>query len=312
VAGLRRRRPEAPALTDTIAHERGDNPRTVRAWIARSAARLPAHAASWAVLVFSWGTAISAALQRLLLEPDPGTQRLIEIDLGEVFATAAVASLVLSTRHRRPALTRTDLAILTVCALTWFLPEGHAVYVGMTLAAAWLLVRRSHDHVLVGVAQIWLALSLCELWGKITFKLFYHAIEPFEVALMAWVGRFAFPGLHATGVYLSTRPDWSIVMLEGCSAFHNLSLAALIWLCVLKIAGRRADASAFGALTVSAVLVVAINVARVLAMLPSRDAYLYWHDGTGSVFVALASVAASLLPIVIHVDRAPDPASACA
>lgn len=296
-------------MTDTIAHERADDPRTVRAWIARIAACLPAPAASWAVLVFSCGTAISAAMQRFLLEPDPGTQRLIELDLGEVFATAAVASLVLSTRHRRPALTRTDLAILTVCALTWFLPEGHAVYVGMTLAAAWLLVRRSHDHVLVSVAQIWLAQSLCELWGKITFKLFYHAIEPFEVALMAWVGRFAFPNLHATGVYLSTRPDWSIVMLEGCSAFHNLSLAALIWLCVLKIAVRPVSRGALGALAASAVLVVAINIARILAMLPSAEAYHYWHDGAGSVTVALVSVAVSLLPIVIHVERSPCPVS---
>ncbi|MCJ2122854.1 hypothetical protein [Methylobacterium sp. J-077] len=264
-------------------------------------------ATHWSLLVFCCGTSLSAALQRLLLEPDPGLQRLVELKFGEVFAALASAAILLTARHVRPALTRTDLAILVACALPWFLPEPHAVYAGLTLAAAWLLARRSQDRLLADLGQIWLALSVCELWSKLVFKLFYHAIEPFEVALMAWVGRFAFPGLHATGVHLSARPDWSIVMLEGCSAFHNLSLAALIWLCVLKIAGRPVSAGAFRALAVSAVLVVAINICRILAMLPAAEAYRYWHDGAGSVTVALVSVAASLLPIVVHVERSPCP-----
>lgn len=267
------------------------------------------HAASWALLVFSCGTAISAALQRLLLESALGPQRLIELDLGEVFATVAVAALILTKRLQRPALTRTDLAVLTAGALTWFLPEAHTVYAGMTLVAVWLVAKRSRDRLLADVGQIWIALSFCELWSKLAFKLFYHVIEPFEVVLMASVGRLFYPSLHATGVYLSSQPDWSIVMLEGCSAFHNLSLAALIWLCVLKIAGRQADLGTFGALAVSAVAVVAINFARILAMLPSPAAYQYWHNETGSVLVVLASAAASVLPIIIQVERTSCPTS---
>ncbi|MBP2492740.1 hypothetical protein ABID82_003225 [Methylobacterium sp. PvP062] len=261
-------------------------------------------AASWAMLVFACGTALSAALQRLLLEHDPGTQRLIELDLGEMFATVAVVALVLFSRKTRSALQPIDLAFLCVCALPWLLPEAHAVYAGMTIVALWLIARRAHDRLLVEVGQVWLALSLCELWSKLAFKLFYPLIAPAEVAFMAWVGRSAIPGLYASGLYLSGRPGWSIVMLEGCSAFHNLSLAALIWLCVLRIAGRRATRGAAAALAASAALVVAINVARILAMLPSQEAYSFWHDGIGSVIVALAAATASVLPIVVVVERA--------
>jgi hypothetical protein len=267
--------------------------------------RLPIRATSWVLLVFSCGTALSAALQRLLLAPDPGVQRLVELDVAEFFAVAAVASLLMAVRALRPALTGYDLCLLAACALSWFLPEPHAVYAGMTLAAVWLLAKRSHCPVLAEIGQVWLALSFCELWSKLAFKLFYQVIEPFEVALMAWVGRFAFPSLRATGVYLSSRPDWSIVMLEGCSAFHNLSLAALIWLCVLKIAGQRASPAMFMALAVSGVLVVVINIARILAMLPSPEAYHFWHDEAGSVAVALASVVASVLPVVVQIERTP-------
>lgn len=268
----------------------------------RVLAYLPADAASWAVLVFTLGTALSAGLQRHL-DPNLGTQPLVELDLGEAFASAAILSLLLASPHARPGLTRLDLGVLVLCALSWFLPEFHAVYLGMTLAGLWLFFRAPREGGLREIAQVWLALSLCQLWGKLAFKVFYLVIEPYEVGLMAWIGRWVFPDLTRSGFSLSTHTDWSIVILEGCSAFHNLSLATLLWLCVLKIAGHRADRGAFVSLVVSAVLIVAINIARILAMVPSRDAYTFWHDGSGAAFVALVSLAASVLPIMIRIER---------
>lgn len=265
-------------------------------------AYLPTGAASWAVLMFTLGTALSAGLQRHL-DPTQGTQHLIELDLGEAFAFAAVLSLLLASPQVRPGLDRIDLGVLVLGALSWFLPEPHAVYLGMTLAGAWLLLRRSREPRLREIGQVWLALSLCQLWGKLAFKMFYLVVEPYEVGLMARIGQWVFPDLQASGSYLTTHSDWSVVMLEGCSAFHNLSLAVLLWLCVLKIAGRRADRGAVSALAVSAVLVVAINIARVLAMVPSPHAYHFWHDGSGSALVALASVAASVVPLMIRIER---------
>ena len=44
-------------------------------------------------------------------------------------------------------------------------------------------------------------------------------------------------------------------------------------------------------------------VGRILAMLPSREAYQFWHDGAGSSLVALGSVAAAILPILVCVER---------
>lgn len=263
---------------------------------------MPTGAASWAVLVFTLGTALSAGLQRHL-DPGQGTQHLIELDLGEAFAAAAILSLLQAAPRAPLGLSRIDLGVLVLGALSWFLPEPHAVYLGMTLAGAWLLLGRARGPRLREIGQVWLALSLCQLWGKLAFKMFYLVVEPYEVGLMARIGRWVFPDLQASGSYLTTHSDWSVVMLEGCSAFHNLSLAVLLWLCVLKIAGRRADRGAFTALAVSAVLVVAINIARVLAMVPSQDAYHFWHDGSGSAVVALASAAASVVPIMIRAER---------
>jgi len=263
---------------------------------------MPTGAASWAVLVFTVGTALSAGLQRHL-DPALGAQPLIELDLGEAFASAAILSLLLASPHARPGLTGRDLGLLVLCALFWFLPEFHAVYLGMTLAGLWLFFRQSQGSALREIGQVWLALSLCQLWGKLAFKVLYVVIEPYEVGLMARIGQWVFPGLTRSGFQLSTQADWSIVILEGCSTFHNLALATLLWLCVLKIAGRRADRGTFASLAISAVLIVAINVARILAMVPSKDAYAFWHDGSGAAIVALVSLAASVLPIMIRLEQ---------
>lgn len=155
---------------------------------------------------------------------------------------------------------------------------------------------------MVGIGQIWLALSVYELWGKLLFKMAYQAIEVAEVGLIYRVGRLFYGGLGVEGASLSVRTDWSIVVLEGCSSFHNLSLAVLIWLSILKIAEQATGLAAFRALGVSTCLIIAINVTRILLMLPSREAFIFWHDGAGSSLVALASVLAVIAPILLYVE----------
>ncbi|SFM52664.1 hypothetical protein [Methylobacterium pseudosasicola] len=263
---------------------------------------LAVHAASWSLLVFSAGTVLSAVLQRHLLEETQTTQHLVEFNVGESFGLAAILSLMLSDAHERPTLARSDVAVLLLSALTWFVPEQHGVYLAMTLAGAWFLLKSRSDPRMVGIGQIWLALSVYELWGKLLFKIAYQAIEVVEVGLIYQVGRLFYGGLGVSGASLSVRSDWSIVILEGCSSFHNLSLTVLIWLSILKIAEQPALRAAFRALGVSACLVVAINVSRLLLMLPSREAFIFWHDGAGSSLVALASVVAAIAPILTCVE----------
>ena len=48
---------------------------------------------------------------------------------------------------------------------------------------------------------------------------------------------------------------------------------------------------------------VTINVARILCMLPSYEAYHLWHDKQGSHAVSLAFVLVAVVPIAIDVRR---------
>ena len=265
-------------------------------------ARLRVTAASGTLLVFSCGTVLSAVAQRHLLEGAQTAQHLVEFNVGEAFGLTAALSLVLAGPHRRLMLPGSDIAVLLIAALAWFVLEQHGVYLATTIAGAWFLLKRRSDPRMAGISQIWLALSIYELWGKLLFKLAYQMIEVVEVGLIYRVGRLFYGGLGLDGANLSVRADWSIVILEGCSSFHNLSLTVLIWLSILKIAEQPATAAAFRALGASACLVIAINVVRILAMLPSREAFIFWHDGAGSSLVALTSVMAAIVPILLYAE----------
>lgn len=258
--------------------------------------------ATWLVSIFSCGTVLSVVLQRYLLEPTQTAQHIVEFNVGEAFGVAASLSIVLANSRRLVSLRRTDVAVLVLSALMWFVPEQHGIYLATTLAGIWFYLARRSDRELASLGQIWIALSIYELWGKLLFKLCYQMIEIVEVSLIYRIGGLFYGGLGIDGPSLHVRGDWSVVLLEGCSSFHNLSLTVLVWLSILKIANRWCDVAAFRALGVSAGLVIAINIARILAMLPSREAFLFWHDGAGSTLVALASVAAAIVPILLHVE----------
>ena len=259
--------------------------------------------ATWAVLLFSAGTMLSAIVQRHLFEKAQTAQHLVEFNAGEAFALAALLSQLLAIPDGRMALARSDRAVLVVSALAWFIPEQHGVYLAMTLAGGWLLLTRRADRHWAGIGQIWLALSIYEFWGKLVFKILYQSIEGAEIGLIYRIGRLVYDGIGTEGASLSVRGDWAIVVLEGCSSFHNLSLAVLIWLSILRIADRRISRAALGALATSFGLVVAINVTRILAMLPFREAYHVWHDGQGASLVALASVVAMIVPALIWIEE---------
>ena len=270
--------------------------RTASASLAGAARGLGAR--GWLPLAFGCGTVLCAALQRLFLDG----ARQDALDLGEALAVTAMASVALAASRPPPALGRADRAILLLCALAWLLPEPRAVYAGMGFAGLWLALRPPRGGPLALTGQLWLALSVNQLWGKLAFELAYQTVEPLEVAAMARVGRLFYPALLLQGMDLRVRPDWSVVILEGCSSFHGLSLTLLAWLCVVRIAGRAVDRAALLALAASAALVVAANVARILLMLPSAEAYAYWHDGGGSTLAALATASAAVVPVLLALE----------
>jgi hypothetical protein len=247
---------------------------------------------------------VSAAHRHLAMgTPGAGGSPVMEANAGEILAAAALVKVLISRRERPLALTTFDLALLAIASLAWLAPHQNLPFLAFTIAGLWALARRRSHPVLVPVAQIWLAVSAYELWGRSLFKLTSSFIIEGETRFLASVGRLFYPGLQQDGIRLVASPDWFIYVLEGCSAFHNLSLAVLVWVCLVRLADGCFGRAVSAALALGLAGVLALNVTRILLMAPSRDAYLYWHEGQGASVFSVLTLAIVALPTIIAIRR---------
>ena len=222
--------------------------------------------------------------------------QLFNLNGGEALALAATVSVALSARATL-RFSGLDLAVLGLASFT-FVPSfpGTAPFVGATLAGGWLWAARRDDANVVSLAQLWLTLSAHGLWGRLLFKVVSVPVLRLETIVVAGMGNWLGFGLVRSGAQLRGPSGWSVYILDQCSSFHNLSLAMLVWVALLKLSGRMAGRREWTALAIGALLIVLLNVARILLMSRSEADYQYWHAGGGESLFACLTLAAIALP----------------
>jgi exosortase/archaeosortase family protein len=81
----------------------------------------------------------------------------------------------------------------------------------------------------------------------------------------------------------------SIEIYNGCSSFHNISLAALCWIALTRLKRPAFIKSDFLFGAAACLAMIALNATRLYTMSLSFEKYEYWHDGFGSEIFAAAS-----------------------
>ncbi len=84
---------------------------------------------------------------------------------------------------------------------------------------------------------------------------------------------------------------YGIEIVNGCSSFHNVSLAFLCWVTLTKWRRDRWIASDFLVAGLACLAMIAMNAARLYAIALGPDEFVYWHDGNGAEIFALAATA---------------------
>jgi hypothetical protein len=141
-----------------------------------------------------------------------------------------------------------------------------------------------------------LAVSCYELWGRILFKIVSAPIVQVEVSVVANFGRWLGFNLGLDGIRFISPNGWSIFMMEDCSSFHNISLAVLVWLSLIKLGGAKATGLTATALCAGISAIVCLNALRILLMTPSEDAYHFWHYGNGAMIFSCLTLAVIAFP----------------
>jgi exosortase/archaeosortase family protein len=229
-------------------------------------------------------------------------KKLFEFNAGEFLTLFAVFSLAKSPRDAI-SLSGRDLVVLVACSLFFLPPEPQNIpFLGVTIAGLYFNWRQP-NRALRSIGQVWVALSVCEAWSGVFFKLVATPVLSIEAFLVVKVGQLLGFGLSLDGVLIRSPNDWDLYLLEACSSFHNLCLAFLVWFSLLKISNARTDIDKFLALLLSAVTIVVLNTIRVLLMTRSEDMYLFWHQGNGQIVYSTLALAAAALPTLALIRR---------
>jgi hypothetical protein len=253
-----------------------------------------------AAVVGRWVGAVNPALDSAVRVFD-----VADVNAGEAMAACAMVSVGVASRHRL-SLTARDYLVIAAATLLFLVPiPQNLPFVGATLAGAYFWRFRRDAPDLVSFGQLWIAVSAHAAWGKLFFRIMSVPILHLETLTIAEVGKAIGLGLTVAGAKLAAPSGWSVYILDPCSCFHNLSLAVLVWLSLLKL-GREAVATrAWVALLTGSFLIIALNASRILLMTLSEAQYQYWHYGLGrSFFVCLTFAAIAVPTLVLIPSRA--------
>jgi len=228
--------------------------------------------------------------------------KVLEVNAGELLAFVAIYS-VIKSKIDTIVLSRADFAILSACALLFLPPEPHSPFLGATIAGVYFWRRGGDNTQLASVGQLWLAISVYEMWGPLFFRIVSAPIIQAEVALIGKAGEWLGFGLIMDGVLLRSPSGWFVIVIEGCSSFHNVSLAILVWLSLLKLGGAKVSRSNLAALGVGVITIVCLNALRILLMTPSEEYYAFWHAGNGAILFSCLTLSAIAIPTMISMRR---------
>jgi hypothetical protein len=216
---------------------------------------------------------------------------------SEFLALLAIYSVCKSELHSI-VLSKFDFGIIAACALFLLLPIPRLPLIGATAAGLYFWCRSPRGAHLASVGQLLLAISCYELWGPVFFKIVSAPVIQAEVSVISNLGQRLGYNLDLDGIILDSPNGWSIFMMEECSSFHNISLAVLVWLSLIKLGGAKATCLTVMALCAGITGIICLNALRVLLMTPSEEAYLFWHNGNGAIIFSCVTLAVIAFPTI--------------
>ena len=243
------------------------------------------------MFAFAGCSALATLWHRIGLEGVASGQVLnVPFSAGE--ALALFALFIVITRMKNDTFfTRVDLLIIAALGVAFVFPSIKVACVAITATALMFVTRR--DTRLTSIGQLLLALVSFQYFARLIFDL----IAPYALwletiavaALLSQFGDFSRDGFDIVG------PSGLAIFIEPpCSAFHNISVAAIIWLGLIKIERLHFVRSDWWALAAMIGATILVNTIRITLMAQSLTMLQYWHDGAGVTIVTVVMLVSVL------------------
>jgi hypothetical protein len=167
-------------------------------------------------------------------------------------------------------------------------PSGKATWIAASLAAVYIFARSEKRSNGRAAAAVLGALTTQSLWGPALFSLFTVHILRADAALVGVALNLTRSGFEWHENVISSA-GFSVGVFNGCSSFHNVSLAALCWMSLTKLRRPTFIGSDFKFAAAAIVAMIALNAARLYTISLGPANFAYWHDGTGAEIFAVTS-----------------------
>lgn len=201
-----------------------------------------------------------------------------------------------------------DIVTLVILALLIIFPSAILSWVIAALVCLiWLQQRTlSRDHKIV--ATIIFALSLREPICQLMLTLFADQILSFD----AWYSNL-FLSLYqikaqVIGNSIVQENGYSLLILTGCSAFTNLSLAILLWFTLTLLINGVLGRNDFFKLALLISLLLLINGIRLSLMSIGHTWYLLLHEGETPILFEILTILIAIICVTRrkhHEDSSP-------
>jgi hypothetical protein len=205
---------------------------------------------------------------------------------------------LLGSSDLAPAARLRDFLIIAALCLLVFVPSRRAIWVAGTGVAIYLWLSETGDRKLRAAGIVLFALSVQELWGEAFFNLLAPYLLRAETAVVGTMLEVARPGTVWQENTVMGPNGHGIVIIGGCSSFHNTSLALLCWVTLSRLRHQNWRVRDFVVGGAIAITMILFNLARLLLTAWNIELYNYWHNGIGAeIFQIGASLAILLMSL---------------
>ena len=191
---------------------------------------------------------------------------------------AALGSLRLVLRTGGGQITAIDLAAAAVVLILTVVPVPRLSWVALTLSSIYISRASLRGSAAQRAAIICLALTAPMLWGPVLMNAYF---EPFQ-----WLDAWLISGVTRTErlgnlVQLANGPGY-LLIAQGCSSFHNISLAILASVTTNQMVGGTRSVARLGWCLLACASVLAVNVVRISLIGLHPNYYDMLHGPLGS------------------------------
>ena len=185
--------------------------------------------------------------------------------------------------QRAPQLWQYILALLLSISLVF--PFSLSSWLSATFAATvWLisLPKTKQQGLIAYTAILLLAISIREPSAQLFLQVFAEQILSMDAQLAFHLLDLFSSNVSLQNNIIVNEEGASLVILTGCSAFGNLSLALLLYLSLTLFWYQSWQSRDFYKSTILILLVLITNSSRLALMSISDDTYTFIHDGMGA------------------------------